>query len=315
MLSALALLATACTADIRPETDPGTGGSGAALVPVSLRVTLENGEAATRAATYTNLTKEGAVVTLTMLTAGGTGYYANRYHTPYTLTDGRWVTTPPIYVDNRTADQVIACYDPNTKTAFEATGTQTPIAVSKYNEDLLWYYDNTHRSINSTNAALDIKLKCAYSRLSLKLSRAESYMGDCKITRVRIASADGSLITAATVDMTDGTLTNATAHGYTIDFTGTPLANDGLAVNAPDESVDLLFPAQTLTAGLVVALKVDGFDVQTSVPPAKFSDSALKQGVHYSLHIGFAAVEVKVEQVTVEDWTLTNLSDNYTPEL
>ena len=309
-IAALALLATACTADDNTGATPS--GTDARPVPVSLDVAVETGSATTRATTTAPLTTDGAVVKLSLVSDGTAGSYASLYNVPYSYTSGQWTAANPLVVDARQAARITAYHDPNSKTGF-GTSTKTPLSTRDYADTELWYYDtNAHAGISSANAALSILLKCPWTRLTLKITRAANYLTLCKVSKVKIASADGSLITTANLDIADGTLKDVSAHEHTKTVSGA-LATTGIAAGATDSSVDLLLPPQALTAGMVVTLTVDGTDLATTIAAAKFPGSALKSATRYSLYLTVEGAEVTGGTVTTEDWAVINLGTEYVP--
>ena len=159
---------------------------------------------------------------------------------------------------------------------------------------------------------LSILLKCPWTRLTLKITRAANYPTPCKVSNVKIASADGSLVTTANLDIADGTLKDASAHEHTKSVSGT-LATTGIAAGATDSSVDLLLPPQALASAMVVTLTVDGTDLATTVEAVKFPGSALKSATRYSLYLTVEGAEVTGGTVTTEDWAVINLGTEYVP--
>lgn len=247
------------------------------------------------------VTGEGASIGVFLTGEGG---YTPAYNKTYTCSGGNWSSTDPVFVDNRTG-KVLGLYDPHGLVSFGANTTVTanPLRTLFFDENALWYYDNTTGAgVNNTNSVLEFNMKCAYSRLSLGIARNVTYPFACKISRIVINPSAGSFYTEALVDIADGSLTGTTAASYDMDTSGMPMNTTGLVPGFPDTSIDLLFPAQALEAGagLTFTLTTDGNDHSVTVPAATLN--TLQAGVRYMVQLEMAATGLAVGSVTTADW-------------
>ena len=251
----------------------------------------------------TPVTQEGASIGVFLTGEGG---YTPAYNKTYTCSGGNWSSADPVYVDNRTG-RALGVYDPHGLVSFGASTTLTtnPLQTLFFDENRLWYYDNTTGAgVSNTNPVLAFKMKCAYTRLSLSIARSITYQFDCKISRIKIKPSAGSFYKEARVDIADGSLTGTTVADYDIDTSGMPMNTTGLAVGFPDNSIDLLLPAQTLEAGagLTFILTTDGNDHSVTVPAATFN--TLLPGTRYIVQLEMSGIGIVAGSVTVADWVL-----------
>lgn len=285
-------------------------------VPLRIDARLDAGmdnHPASRASSTSSIVSDGNIVKLFLIDGGSNpgASYTNRYAEAYTYKSAAsaWEAVNPIYVDARTAN-VYACYDPNNVVAFNnSTVTATDLKVQANADAQLWYYDSTRKNINNTNATLAFTLKCAYSRLSLKLSKSDKYTNACKVSRIVIKPSGGSFYTVAKVDIADGALSGSAVGEYSITTTSMPMYNTGLTTS-PDESIDLLFPAQKLGAGagLTFTLTVDGNTYSVTVPAGKFNE--FKRGVRHTANLVMTENEAVMGSVTTADWPAATESNH-----
>lgn len=275
-------------------------------VPLRIDARLDagmNNHPASRASSTSSIAYDGNIVKLFMIDGGSSASYTNRYAEAYTYKSAAsaWEAVNPIYVDARQAN-VYACYDPNNVVVFNnSTQTATALKVQDNADAQLWYYDSTHKNISNANATLAFTLKCAYSRLSLKLSKSDKYTNTCKVSRIIIKPSSGTFYTVAKIDIADGALSGSVVSEYSITTTSMQMYTSGLTTS-PDESIDLLFPAQKLaaSAGLTFTLTVDGNTYSVTVPAGKFNE--FKRGVRHTANLVMTENEAVMGSVTTADW-------------
>lgn len=293
----LAFLLASCS-----QQEAATGGADNTEVALAIATSALQTETTDTRVAATPLTTTGTVVRLYILDKGGSGYIS-QYNVPYTYTGGKWTTPNLFWVDARPVN-VSAYYDPNGASAL-GESSLTNLSVCDYADNKIWYYDNSHSGINNTNAALSLLLECAWSRLSLKLSRATSYPTnlDCKVSRIKIRPSLGKFYTSAIIDITDGALSGNKTSDYTIDTSGKTMGTTGLSTSAADTSIDLLFPPQALDAGagLTFTLTVDGVDYSATVAAAQFNE--FKRGVRHTAHLEMTAEQLLIPEIYTENWT------------
>lgn len=309
VLSFSLLLPCGCSSDLLPDETDNTSVNNES-VPVTMDASLDAetvSAPASRAATTSSLAVNGKVVKLFLIDANTSGTkYANRYQEAYTYSSsaGAWQATQPFYLDSRKAN-IYAVHDPNNVAAFATNSTKTASesSLSVYiNDDTkLWYYDNTKTNINNTNAQLSFTLKCAYSRLTLSLSKTSDYPNACKVSRISIKPSSGVFAVKATVNIADGSLTSAQSSPYTVSTTSWSMYTNGLTTTA-DTSFDRLFPAQKLAAGagLTFTLNVDGVDYSVTVPSTKFNE--FKRGVRHTANLVMSGSGISISSVSTTDW-------------
>lgn len=280
-------------------------------VPVSIMDASLDAESisapASRAATTSSLAINGKVLKMFLIDANNSGAkYTNRYQEAYTYNSsaGAWQATKPFYVDSRYA-KICACYDPNNAVGFQTNSTKTAntgsMSVKDNADNQLWYYYAPAGSVNNTNAQLSFTLKCAYSRLTLSLSKTSDYPNACKVSKIVIKPSTGTFVTSGYVNILDGSLSAAVSSPYTITTTGMSMYTTGLTTTA-DTSIDKLFPAQKLptNAGLTFTLTVDGKDYSVTVPATKFNE--FKRGVRHTANLVMSGAGIAISSVTTTDW-------------
>ena len=288
----VSLLLCSCSAEGTP-TNNDYGES----VPLSIQDLHLDSELATRVAPGA-VTADGATIGIFLTNAGG---YTPIYNRTYTCSGGKWSSTDPIYVDKRTG-KALAVYDPNGLVSFGANSTITTntLQAQVYDEAKLWYYDNTTgANVNSTNAALAFKMKCAYSWIVLSIQRhATNYVaGNCAITNVNLKSGT-VFYSNNSIDISTAALQgNATTGGWSYNPN---IAS--IAAGATDKTCSVLIPPQAVTAGLTITLTIDGADRAITVPAIKFNNS-LAAGTQYTIELIITDAEIVLpaSAVTVND--------------
>ena len=321
------LLLAGCSSDAAQE-EMNTGEP----VPVSIDAALDAGTitspeeqasdasrvsgASSRASTNTSLAVEGKMVKLFLTDANASGTkYTNKYGVLYTYraAQNAWISDTPFYVDARKAN-IYACYDPNGVVTFNSNSTKTSSQLMmQFNDDSkLWYYDSSNTNIDNTKAKLNFTLKCAYSRLSLRLSKTADYPGACKVSQVTLKPGSGTFYTSAFVDIATGALSGNSRSDVPYNTTGLSMYTTGLTTT-PDTSLDWLFPAQKLAlgAGFTFTLSVDGAAYSVTVPSTKFNE--FKRGVRYTANLQMSGTGLVINSVTTTDWpAVTNISADST---
>lgn len=312
-----ALLFSGCSSDVEALQEETSEDS----VPVEINALLDTGTISpeTRAATNKDLASDGNVVKLFLIDAANTNKkYQNQYAVPYTYSSsaGGWKSSAPFYVDARSA-YIYACYDPHSVVTFSnSTVTTGELAVQSNNDNKLWYYAAPKTKINNTNPRSSFTLECAYSRLSLSLSKSANtaHSKPYKVSQVVIKPSVGNFYTKAKVDIADSSLKGTAVGNYTIDTKKMSVGTKGLSTT-PDTSIDLLFPAQKLAtgSGLTFELTVDDEKYSVTVPASNFNQ--FKKGVRHTANIQFQVASSSLSlSVQTEDWPKNpDNAGDYTP--
>ena len=291
--------------------DENSPQDGLAAVPLGVGSLSLEARTATRAG-GTPVSAEGAAVQVFLTNEGG---YAPVYGKTYTCTGGKWGSNDPVYVDNRTG-KALGVYDPNHLVTFGANSTVTTNALQAqaYRDNLLWYYDNAHgTNVNSTSPLMNFSMTCAYSRMAFSITHDAGYPLACKVSRITVKPATGNFYTNARVDIADGALTGTAVTEYSIDTSTLPMNTSGIAVGTTDNSVDHLFPGQTLAAGagLTFVLTVDGAGYSVTVPSSTLNE--IKAGMHYTVQLAMTGQGILVSGVSVAGWnpSSTNVDSHF----
>lgn len=313
------LLPAGCSSDALPE-GMDTEAVNNELVPVSIMDALLDAESitapASRASSLNSLAVNGKKLKMFLIDANTSGTkYTNRYQEAYTYSSsaGAWQAVKPFYVDSRNA-KICACYDPNNAVTFNTNSTKTATKLSVVDNDdtKLWYYYSTNGTVNNSNAQLNFTLQCAYSRLTLSLSKTSDYPNACKVSKIVIKPTSGTFATVAYVNIADGSLDVTNTSPHEINTTSMSMYTTGLTTTA-DTSIDRLFPAQKLptNAGLTFTLTVDGKDYSVTVPSTKFNE--FKRGVRHTANLVMSGAGIAISSVTTTDWpAATNVSTDAT---
>ena len=268
------LLCTSCSEDTAVEWSYGES------VPLGIEELRLEGTSDTRAG-GTPVTTNGTTIAVFLTNTGG---YTPMYNKTYTYSGGSWSSTDDIYVDKRSG-KALGVYDPNGLVSFgtNSTATTTYLEAQAYDENKLWYYDNTNGTgVNSSTPAV-FSMKCAYARLMLSIKRhATNYVsGNCNITDVNIKHSSGNnFFTSSTLDISTGTYGgSATADGWTY-----TLNTGDITAGATNTSYDVLVPPQPVSDGLTITLTIDNVNRAVTVPAAKFSNN-LSAGAQYTIEL------------------------------
>lgn len=251
----------------------------------------------------TVINTEGAK--LRLFRTAGTGGYDPMYDVACTYSGGKWTSEHPIYMDSRAA-AVYACYDPYDVVSFGTTSTTTSSTISfgDYADNQMWYFDSSHTAVNCTNAEPDFTLQCAYSRLAFHIARNADYPIACKVSNIRLQPTGGAFTNAAKVDLATGKLTGgATLAAYDKDTKSLPMYTTGIPSATPDESVELMIPAQDLPASaqLKITLTVNEVDYSATLTTAQLAK--FEGSVRYTVYLSIKPKGLAVESVTLKDWT------------
>lgn len=257
----------------------------------------------TRAASGTVINTDGAK--LRLFRTAGTGSYKAMYDVACTYSGGKWTSEHPIYMDSRTA-AVYACYDPHNAVSFgtNSTTTASTISFGDYADNDMWYFDNTHTAVNCTNAEPDFTLQCAYSRLAFHIARDAEYPTVCKVSNIRLQPTTGTFTNAAKVDLATGKLTGGvTLAAYNKDTKSLSMYTTGIPSATPDESVELMIPAQDLptSAQLKITLNVNEVDYSATLTTAQLAK--FEGSVRYTVYLSIKPKGLAVESVTLKAWT------------
>lgn len=245
---------------------------------------------------------------LRLFRTAGAGGYDPMYDvacTYSTANGGKWTSEHPIYMDSRTA-AVYACYDPHNVVSFgtNSTTTSSTISFGDYTDNDMWYFDNTHTAVNCTNAEPDFTLQCAYSRLAFHIARDAEYPTVCKVSNIRLQPTTGTFTNGAKVDLSTGKLTGGTAlAAYNKDTKSLSMYTTGIPSATPDESVELMIPAQDLptSAQLKITLNVNEVDYSATLTPAQLAK--FEGSVRYTVYLSIKPKGLAVESVTLKAWT------------
>lgn len=268
--------------------------------PLDVEVRLEEG--ATTRAGGTPVTTEGEEIGVFRTTDGGYKALCNVKY-KYTVADGgsgQWISTEPIYMDNRKG-KIVAYYDPKNKVNFTDGSfvTNNQLQAQKFKEDALWYFDNSHQSVNNENAQISFAMKPAYSRIKLSIQRhTTNYVsGDCAITNVNLKSGADFYINNS-MDISKGEVQgNATGSGWDYD-----LNIEKIAAGAINTDYDVMVPPQPVSSGLTITLTIDGTDRAITIPANQFTDNALAAGHQYTIALTITDTAVTSDSVTIKDY-------------
>lgn len=268
--------------------------------PLDVEVRLEEG--ATTRAGDTPVTTEGEEIGVFRTTDGG---YKALYNVKYTYTvadggGGQWSSTEPIYMDNRMG-KIVAYYDPEHRVNFTEGSfvTNNLLQAQKFNEDVLWYFDNSHANVNNANAQISFAMKPAYARMVLQIERDATYLSACKITEVTLTSG-GSFFNNLPINISTGELSgNAIVYNAATN----PLltnANGFVTITSGTANIDLLLPPQAITAsGLTVSLKID--DKVRSVTIPQNTLPTLASGSQYTVPLTILGPATLILNTNVTD--------------
>lgn len=240
----------------------------------------------------------------------------------YTNTGGTWAaanTANKIYVGAQTAK--LCAYHSTGTVNFEATGngTVTTLTAQPYKADKdLWYATKTTADVWKKTPAANFNMDHAYSRITFTLIRQSTYLGDCKVTKVALAPASGTLWQTRKIDISSGTLTNATT-AANLEWTSaaagwTAIANGISAVGgAGNKDIDLLLPPQSFTAAsLTVTLTIDGIAMSVAIPTGSGQTlNALDAGQQYGITLKLKGSSLKLDNVETQNWTDVSVGSGY----
>lgn len=268
--------------------------------PLDVDVRLEEG--ATTRAGGISVTTEGAEIGVFRTTDGGYKALCDVKY-KYTVADGvgQWISLEPIYMDNRTG-KIVAYYDPKHQVNFTEGSfvTNNLLKAQKFDEGVLWYFDNSYASVNNTAAQISFAMKPAYARIKLSIQRhATNYVsGDCAITNVNLKS-DKSFYTDNSMDISKGEVQgSATAGGWDYDLNIVKIATGDTNTDN-----DVLVPPQSVSSGLTITLTIDGTDRAITIPANQFTNNALAAGHQYTIKLLITDSEIILPgSITVTDW-------------
>lgn len=271
--------------------------------PLDVDVRLEEG--ATTRAGGIPVTTEGAEIGVFRTTDGR---YTALYDVKYTYTEadgggGQWSSTDPIYMDNRTG-KIVAYYDPKHQVNFTEGSfvTNNLLKAQKFDEGVLWYFDNSHASVNNTAAQISFEMKPAYARMVLQIERDATYLSDCKITEVTLTSK-GNFFNNLPMNISTGVLSgNATAYNAATNPLLTP-ADGFVTITSGTANIDLLLPPQAITtSGLTVSLKIDDKVLSVTIPQSTLPTLASGSQYNVPLTILGPATLILNANVTDNGW-------------
>lgn len=284
-------------------------------VPVSVgSARLSGTVSATRAGDESGTDVEADNAKLRLFRTNANGYAAMYdIASTYSTTSSQWTSEQPIYVDSRKAT-VYACYDPNNVVTFGANSTITTstLSIGDYNANQMWYFDNSHTAVDCFNASPDFRLKCVYARLAFHIARDVTYPTACKVGSISIKPTAGSFLNAARFDLSTGKITSgSTLAVYSKDTKSLPMYTAGISSDTPDTGIDLMVPAQTLSAGsgLRVTLNVDGLDYSATIPSDKLNDFV--QSTRYVAYLKVVPGGLEISSVTTTDWGTPSSGGNF----
>ena len=305
-LSALALLATACTAD-----EPGGGASAPAGVQSALSVTSvlrDPGtgveiDAHTRAEVLLPL-EAGSIG---VFRSQGTGYTSALNNKKYTYSAGNgWqpaATTDSIMLNGDNAN-VCAYYPYNADTKY-ASSSALPLVSGKYTgtdvahdpNDLCYDYN---RALNAYSRKTEFKMKHAMALMELLVGKDE-LLSDQDMTLTSVSAVNAA---SATVNITASTPTYGSVVAGTV--TCNPADNDkGVVIPAlPGRATParmLLVPLTPASTGTVIGLTVNGNPLTATIPTTDIAK--IEAGVRYRVKITVTPVIMQVTGVDILPWT------------
>lgn len=290
----LPVIASGCSNDFSPSEEalPDAG----VPVPISVEVASINAEVSTRAA----IDKGNMGVYL-----ASTNGYTPKYNAPYSYSGGKWTSASPINVGGQTAS-LYAYYPYDAALGTSAAGTSVPLTAQKYGADKALCYATSpvESAVKNTSPSVSFAMQHAYARLQFVITRNNSVDdayngGDCKVTKIELASTAGSIYTSGSLDMTKtlsaGAAPNPSVSGaaatYTFSTSGSILTS-GIAAGATDSSTDYLFPPQTFSGDFNLSVSVDGLTLKATIPAASLP--ALTSGTITKININLQALKITV---------------------
>lgn len=236
----------------------------------------------------------------------------------YTNSGGTWAaanTANKIYVGAQTAK--LCAYHSTGTVSFEASGngTVTTLTAQPYaaNQDW-WYATKTTADVWKKTPAANFNMDHAYSRITFTLIRQSTYLGDCKVTKVALAPASGTLSQTRKVDISSGTLTNL-ATAAKLEWTSASAEWTGISAvgGAGNKEIDLLLPPQSFAAAsLTVTLTIDGIAMSVAIPTGSGQTlNALDAGQQYGITLKLKGSSLKLDNVETQNWTEATVGSGY----
>lgn len=291
-----------------PETD--------APVPVEVQASITSN--ATTRATYDAL-GSGKSIGIFRLAQND---YTLMKDVKYTNNGSTWAaasTTNKIYVGAQMAK--LCAYHSTGTVTFETSGngTVTTLTAQPYKADKdLWYATTTTDDVWKKTPAANFRMDHAYSRITFTLIRQFTYLGDCKVSEVALSPATGTLWQTRKIDISSGTLTNATT-ATTLVWTSasagwTGIANGISTVGGTgNKDIDLLLPPQSFTAtSLTVTLTIDNIAMSVAIPTGSGKTlDALDAGQQYGITLLLKGSSLKLDNVEIQNWTEATVGPEY----
>lgn len=274
-------------------------------VPISVQGASIGVELSTRAASAITSGSMGVYL-------GSANDYTPKYNAQYTCSGGKWSSSSPINVVGKAAT-LYAYYPYNSGLGTSVGNPPISLSAQPYSADkeFCFAHSPVETSVKNTSPSVSFKMNHAYARLQFVITRNNSGndaydSGPCKVSRIELAPASGSIFTSGRLDITKslsiGTSSpNPSLSGgvskYTITTSGS-LATSGISAGGTDSSLDYLFPPQQFSSALNLTVVVDGYTLTAAIPSASLS--ALSAGVHTQLKINLQSLKIDVSVSTAE---------------
>ena len=226
------------------------------------------------------------------------GYEASQDNKQYTYSSGVWqpATGQAVYLS--ALDATVYAYYPYNNaytnsaaiplTSGEYTGTADDL--TRHDPADICYAAGV--TLNGSDPTAELELSHAMSMVELVFRRSNYASSLCNLTSVTISNTE--LISSATLDITDGTISSPVKN----DVTWAP----GIQVPATGNitTAALLVPCTLDAEGIRFHLTVDGKQMTAGIPAAKLP--ALEKGKIHRLTFAIHAASVETEEVSIIDW-------------
>ena len=291
------LLAAGCT---RNETAPGCGdGKGLQVPLVIASAGIQTEVISTRAASELGT---GASIGLFLSNVPGSSEYTPRDNVHYTHMPTGWQFQGA--VENgillNASDVHLCAYYPYDASVASVTGIRLTPHILAAGETPLAYASNL--TINAVDNNVTFSMKQSYTWLAFSFKR-----GNIKddITLGEFSLINNGLHKEAALNIGSGTIGgNVAADAGTISFTG----DIALAKNGTVTRDVVLPPAETLTGGLKVAVKVKEYGNKV-LSTTLAGITALERGYKYEVTLTVNGTDLGVSSVKVLPWTITTVNN------
>lgn len=291
-LSALALLATACSQDSSLSADGAPSTERALLQLAAVDVEQEAAPAATRAATPYPQDKE-----IGFYVIAGNGYKERKnIMGTFDATLGLWKPVDDIWLVGKEAN--ILVYAP-----YDAISTVT-LQSGKYSITDASACAYARYKVSSVSNRGTVTLGFVYARLVFTVSRHANYDIPATVGDLTV-SGTGIYATAKFNPLSDNLISDEIPGTVTY----APDAVTTLDQPATTATYDLQMIPATLQSDVQVDITVDGHTMRVAIPKAKFASSKFETGKQYNVNLKLRPGRLDLTSVSVEKWgTLPSVS-------